>query len=88
MIQDSPSVLSIIRQYIVTDLLGMRVDLADDALLIQEGYLTSLQTVELVGFLSDRFEIEIEPEEVNEDEFRSLRTIASLVIRKTASLDD
>jgi acyl carrier protein len=33
-------------------------------------------------FIGEQYGVEIEPEEVNEDEFRSLKTIAALVKRK------
>jgi methoxymalonate biosynthesis acyl carrier protein len=77
-------VVGAVRQYITKDLLGSDVKLEEDTPLLEGGHLTSLQTVELVGFLSDHFGVEIEPEEVNEEEFRSLRTIAALVLRKRA----
>lgn len=72
----------IIREHIVKEILQQEVPLWDDTPLIEEGYLTSLQAVELVMFLEQRFGIQIDPEEVNEDEFRSLDTIAGLVQRK------
>ncbi len=55
------------------------VALADDVALIDEGYLTSLQTVELLMFLEEKFEIEIDPMEVDEENFKTLTTIAALV---------
>ncbi len=73
---------AIIREHILKEILQQDVPLRDDTPLIEEGYLTSLQAVELVMFLEQRFGIQIDPEEVNEDEFRSLDTIAGLVERK------
>ena len=76
-------IASVIRDYIFQELLrGEAVDLDEDTPLVEDGYLTSLQTVELVMFLEERFPLQIDPEEVNEEEFRSLRTITSLVERK------
>lgn len=72
----------IIREHILKEILQQDVPLRDDTPLIEEGYLTSLQAVELVMFLEQRFGIQIDPEEVNEDEFHSLDTITGLVQRK------
>ena len=72
-----------IKEYILNQLLQRRdLQLDDDTPLIDDGYLTSLQTVELVMFLEEHFQIQIEPEDVNEEEFQSLKTIASLVESK------
>lgn len=75
-------IISAVRTYMQKELLQSQVELADDLALIEGGHLTSLQTVQLVMFLSEQYGVEIEPEEVNEDEFRSLKTIAALVKRK------
>jgi methoxymalonate biosynthesis acyl carrier protein len=52
--------------------------------LIENGVLTSLQTVELVTFLEERFDIFVEDEEFDEENFGSVEAIASLVASKTA----
>ena len=59
-------------------------EVSDDYLLIENGVLTSLQTVELVMFLEDRFDIVIEDDEFSEENFGSVRTVAELVASKTA----
>lgn len=72
-----------IRDYLVKELLNHDgLALTDDMPLIEAGYLTSLQAVELVLFLEKRFRIEIDPEEVTEDNFRTLLGIAALVEKK------
>ena len=71
-----------VRNYMQKELLQSDVPLADETALIEGGHLTSLQTVQLVMFIGAQYAVEIEPEEVNEDEFRSLKTIAALVKRK------
>jgi len=76
-------VRSVIKEHITNEILQRHdMRLEDDTPLIDGGYLTSLQAVELVMFLEQQFQIQIDPEEVNEDEFRSLRTISGLVQRK------
>lgn len=59
--------------------------LTDETPLIEGGYLDSLDAVELVVFLEERFRIQIDPEEVNEREFRSVKAVAALVERKRAA---
>ena len=54
-----------------------------DEPLIENGILTSLQTVELVTFLEERFDIIVEDEEFDEENFGSVEAIASLVASKT-----
>ena len=55
-----------------------------DEPIIENGVLTSLQTVELVTFLEERFDIIVEDEEFDEENFGSVEAIASLVASKTA----
>ena len=52
--------------------------------LIENGVLTSLQTVELVTFLEERFDIVVQDEEFDEENFGSVEAIAGLVASKTA----
>ena len=59
-------------------------EVPEDYPLIENGVLTSLQTVELVMFMEDRFGIMVEDEELNEENFGSIRNIAGLVASKTA----
>ncbi len=59
-------------------------DVSPDEPLIENGVLTSLQTVELVTFLEERFDIMVEDEEFDEENFGSVEAIAGLVASKTA----
>jgi methoxymalonate biosynthesis acyl carrier protein len=59
-------------------------DVSPDEPLIENGVLTSLQTVELVTYLEERFDIIVEDEEFDEENFGSVEAIASLVASKTA----
>ena len=54
-----------------------------DEPIIENGVLTSLQTVELVTFLEERFDIIVEDDEFDEENFGSVEAIASLVANKT-----
>jgi len=72
-----------IRGWIQENVTGSQ-DIPEGYPLIENGVLTSLQTVELVMFLEDRFGITIEDEEFSEENFGSVRAIAELVESKTA----
>ena len=71
-----------IRGWLRENVTGGR-DIPEDEPIIENGVLTSLQTVELVMFLEDRFGIMVEDEELNEENFGSIRAIAELVSSKT-----
>lgn len=76
-------VLEQVRAYVIEDLIqNGHEEIADSLPLIESGKLTSLQTVELVMFLEERFGVSIDPEEVTEENFRSLATIVRLVESK------
>ena len=60
-------------------------EVADDYALIENGMLTSLQTVELVMFMEERFDIVVEDEELDEENFGSIDAIAGLVESKVAA---
>ena len=70
-----------IRNWLKENVTGGR-DIADDEPLIENGVLTSLQTVELVMFLEERFGIVVEDEEFDEENFGSIEAIAGLVASK------
>ena len=72
-----------IRGWLSENVTGGR-DVPEDEPIIENGVLTSLQTVELVLFLEDRFGIMVEDEELDEENFGSVNAIAGLVAGKTA----
>ena len=72
-----------IRGWLRENVTGGR-DVPEDEPIIENGVLTSLQTVELVLFLEDRFGIMVEDEELDEENFGSVNAIAGLVAGKTA----
>ena len=79
----SMDVKTLIKDHILNEILQRRdLHLDDDTALIDEGYVASLQAIELVMFLEQQFQIEIVPEEVNVQDFHSLNTIAGLVESK------
>jgi acyl carrier protein len=80
---DTENATAAIRGWLRENVTGSR-EVPDDYPLIENGVLTSLQTVELVMFMEDRFGILVEDEELNEENFGSIRAIAGLVASKTA----
>jgi acyl carrier protein len=80
---DTENATTAIRGWLQENVTGSR-EVPDDYPLIENGVLTSLQTVELVMFMEDRFGIMVEDEELNEENFGSIRAIAELVASKTA----
>lgn len=72
-----------IREWLKQNVTGGR-EVADDEPLIENGVLTSLQTVELVMFLEERFGIVVEDEEFDEENFGSIDAISELVASKAA----
>ncbi|MDX6380937.1 MAG: hypothetical protein QOI57_1961 [Rubrobacteraceae bacterium] len=80
---NTESATSAIRGWLQENVMGSR-DVPDDYPLIENGVLTSLQTVELVMFLEDGFGIVVEDDELDEENFGSIEAIAGLVASKTA----
>jgi len=72
-----------IRGWLRENVTGGR-DVPENEPIIENGVLTSLQTVELVMFLEDRFGIMVEDEELDEENFGSVNAIAGLVAGKIA----
>lgn len=54
-------------------------DLTPDTPLIEGGILDSLATVRLASYLEEKFGIELQPYDVNEDNLGSLEKISALV---------
>lgn len=50
--------------------------------IFDSGIIDSLGFVNLIGFISQKFEIEFEPEDLIEDNFQSLERIAEFILQK------
>jgi acyl carrier protein len=72
-----------VREWLQENVTGGR-EVPDDEPLIENGVLTSLQTIELVTFLEDRFGIVVEDDEFDEENFGSVEAVARLVESKAA----
>ena len=83
MVANNGDARAAIRGWLQQNVTGGR-DVANDEPLIENGVMTSLQTVELVTFLEDEFNVMIEDEEFDEENFASVDSIATLVEGKAA----
>jgi acyl carrier protein len=72
-----------VREWLQENVTGGR-EVPDDEPLIENGVLTSLQTIELVTFLEERFGIVVEDDEFDEENFGSVEAVARLVESKAA----
>lgn len=80
---DTNNATNEIRDWLKQNVTGSS-ELSDDYELIENGVLTSLQTVELVMFMEQEFGVTVEDEELNEENFATVRDIAGLVASKSA----
>lgn len=83
MVVDSKSAAAEIQEWLRENVTGAR-EVPNYYPLIENGVLTSLQTLDLVMFLEDRFGVTVEDEEMSEENFESIHAIAGLVASKTA----
>jgi methoxymalonate biosynthesis acyl carrier protein len=80
---DNGMVNGAIRDWLRDNVTGGR-SVDDDFPILDNGVLTSLQTVELVLFLEQQFAISISEDDFVEENFASIDAIAGLVQRKLA----
>ncbi|HVO20826.1 MAG TPA: acyl carrier protein [Anaeromyxobacter sp.] len=73
-----------IRQYIVENWLsGDGRGFADDTDLQENGILDSFTTLALVAFLEERYRIQLDPTDVNAENFRTVNDLERMVEAKT-----
>ena len=74
-----------IRQYIVENWLsGDGRGFADDTDLQENGILDSFTTLALVAFLEERYRIQLDPTDVNAENFRTVNDLERMVEAKTS----
>lgn len=75
-----------IRQHIVeTWLNGDARGFDDDADLQRTGVLDSFTTLSLAAFLDETFLVQVDPIDINTESFRTVNTVADLVLEKLAA---
>jgi acyl carrier protein len=80
------SVKQQIRQYVAQNFLfsDNGYDLGDDASFLDEGIVDSTGVLELVTFVEETFDLEIDDDEIVPDNFDSVNSLAIFIERKTA----
>lgn len=73
-----------IRTYIAQNILfsGETYPYSDDASLLDEGIVDSMNVLELVNFVEDQFGIKVSDHEIVPDNFDSVRRLATFIERK------
>ncbi|MBK7923726.1 MAG: acyl carrier protein [Gemmatimonadetes bacterium] len=77
-------VLADVRQFIVENFLYMRPEivLADDDRLLERRLIDSMGIMEVIGFLDERFGVQVPEGDIREANLGSLRAIADYVLRR------
>lgn len=78
--------VSIIHDYVVNEC-NDGIEIRDDDPIIDRGILDSLRVLNLISFLEETFEIEIDLSEIDATHFQSVESIVSLVRSKTVLED-
>ncbi len=73
-----------IRQFLARFCKGC--DLKDDADIFSAGFVNSLFAMQLVLFVERTFQIRVDNEDLDINNFRSINALANLIERKTATL--
>jgi len=73
-----------IKRYILEASLSEVKDVADDALIFENGLLDSMGLLFLIEFLKETFKVEVNDEELNPKNFESINNIVSFVNNKIA----
>lgn len=84
MTSDISQIKTIVKEYIVEHVLqGKQIkDISDTTPLISGRLLDSISTIQLIGFLEEKFKIEFEAHEVDKDNFETIEVIAEFVKKK------
>jgi acyl carrier protein len=78
------SVLQQVKDYVVENFMYMRKvkTVGEDESLLRTGVITSLGMMEVVGWVEDTYGVTVDPDEITEQNFDTLRGIAGFVLRK------
>lgn len=62
-------------------------EITEDTLLFDEGIFDSLGFLSLISFISEKFGIEVDNDELNEENFATIRSVVSFISHKKAHQD-
>jgi acyl carrier protein len=75
-------ILDTLRNYVSEQILqDSSVTIEPETPLLEWGILNSVSTVQLIGFIRQRFQVEVPPEEVAGRNFKDLRSISQLLVQ-------
>jgi acyl carrier protein len=75
-------ILDTLRNYVSEQILqDSSVTIEPETPLLEWGILNSISTVQLIGFIRQRFQVEVPPEEVAGRNFKDLRSISQLLVQ-------
>jgi acyl carrier protein len=78
-------ILETLRGYVNDQILqDSTVTIDPDTPLLEWGILNSISTMQLIGFIRERFQVDVPPEEIAGRNFRDLRSITKLLDQLTA----
>lgn len=79
------NVSTVIKERIVAEFMGGSGSLDDNTLLVEEEIIDSLGIFLLLGFIKERFGVEVDPEDVTMENFATIQAITNLVEKKQAA---
>jgi acyl carrier protein len=75
-------ILDTLRTYVVERILqDSNVAIEPETPLLEWGILNSISTVQLIGFIRERFQVNVPPEDVVGNNFKDLRSISQLLVQ-------
>jgi acyl carrier protein len=78
-------IIDALRSYVSEQVLqDTNAKIEPDTPLLEWGILNSISTVQLIGFIREKFAVDVPPEEVVGSNFKDLRSIAQLLSQITA----
>ena len=84
MAPDTSQIKAIVKEYILLNCLQNKQisNITDSTPLISGRLLDSISTIQLVGFLEEKFNVEFEAHEVDKDNFETIEIISQFVKKK------
>ena len=71
-----------IKNYILEASLSDATEIQDDTMIFEAGLLDSMGLLFLIEYLKEKFEVEVEDEELNPENFESINSITAFVEEK------
>ena len=76
--------MAVLTQFVTKELLNTNVSVNADDNLLTDGLVDSLGLVRFIGFIEETFDVEIPPEDVIIENFRTIGVIATYLERRKA----